>query len=88
MGVVPQGWSVVPGGWSIGIEFSFYAAFPVLALSRERISVFVNPAITFVGRVNVPAQMPPVSVFFCIRRAFEKNFPRPHPTFTARGPSI
>ncbi|HYZ22790.1 MAG TPA: hypothetical protein VE690_11595 [Rhodopila sp.] len=88
MGVVPPGWSVVPGGWSIGVEFTSYAAFPVLALSRERISVFVNPAITFVGRVNVPAQMPPGGGFFCIRRAFEKNFSRPHPTFTARGPSI
>ena len=31
MGVVADTWSVVPGGWSIGVEFTFYAAFPILA---------------------------------------------------------
>ncbi len=24
-------WTVVPGGWSIGVEFTFYAAFPLIA---------------------------------------------------------
>jgi peptidoglycan/LPS O-acetylase OafA/YrhL len=31
MGVLPNGWSVVPGSWSIGVEFTFYVAFPFLA---------------------------------------------------------
>ncbi|WP_428537432.1 acyltransferase family protein [Rhodopila sp.] len=31
MGVTKGAWSVVPGGWSIGIEFTFYSAFPILA---------------------------------------------------------
>jgi peptidoglycan/LPS O-acetylase OafA/YrhL len=31
MGVTPGAWSVVPGSWSIGVEFTFYAVFPILA---------------------------------------------------------
>jgi peptidoglycan/LPS O-acetylase OafA/YrhL len=31
MGVTPSAWVVVPGSWSIGVEFSFYAIFPVVA---------------------------------------------------------
>ncbi len=31
MGTVPHGWSVVPGGWSVGVEFTFYAIFPLFA---------------------------------------------------------
>ncbi|HEY0182151.1 MAG TPA: acyltransferase [Rhodopila sp.] len=31
MGVTPDAWSVVPGSWSIGVEFTFYAMFPILA---------------------------------------------------------
>ena len=28
---VSPGWNVVPGGWSIGVEFTFYACFPLFA---------------------------------------------------------
>ena len=31
MPVIPTKWYVVPGGWSIGVEFEFYAIFPILA---------------------------------------------------------
>jgi peptidoglycan/LPS O-acetylase OafA/YrhL len=31
MPTVPAKWTVVPGGWSIGVEFAFYALFPILA---------------------------------------------------------
>jgi peptidoglycan/LPS O-acetylase OafA/YrhL len=29
---VPDRWMVVPGGWSIGVEFTFYAIFPLMAV--------------------------------------------------------
>jgi peptidoglycan/LPS O-acetylase OafA/YrhL len=32
---VPERWMVVPGGWSIGVEFTFYVVFPLIA-SRVR----------------------------------------------------
>jgi peptidoglycan/LPS O-acetylase OafA/YrhL len=32
------GWIVVPGGWSIGVEFTFYAIFPILALGLTTLS--------------------------------------------------
>jgi peptidoglycan/LPS O-acetylase OafA/YrhL len=31
MGVTPGAWEVVPGSWSVGVEFTFYALFPLLA---------------------------------------------------------
>ena len=31
MGVAADSWGVVPGGWSIGVEFTFHAAFPLPA---------------------------------------------------------
>lgn len=38
MGVLPDGWSVVPGSWSIGVEFTFYAAFPFLVRNVTSLS--------------------------------------------------
>ena len=38
MGVTPNAWSVVPGGWSIGVEFTFYAVFPILACTITSLS--------------------------------------------------
>jgi peptidoglycan/LPS O-acetylase OafA/YrhL len=32
------GWVVVPGGWSIGVEFTFYALFPILAVVLTTLS--------------------------------------------------
>jgi len=29
---VPDRWVVVPGGWSVGVEFTFYAMFPLIAM--------------------------------------------------------
>lgn len=31
MALIPGTWNVVPGGWSIGVEFTFYAIFPIFA---------------------------------------------------------
>lgn len=38
MAVAPGTWSVVPGSWSIGVEFSFYLSFPVLACTITSLS--------------------------------------------------
>ncbi len=38
MGVTSGAWSVVPGGWSIGVEFTFYAVFPILACTITSLS--------------------------------------------------
>jgi peptidoglycan/LPS O-acetylase OafA/YrhL len=43
MTTVEGNWQVVPGGWSIGVEFSFYFMFPVLAcyvISLKRSLIF------------------------------------------------
>lgn len=32
LATVPGAWTVVPGGWSIGVEFSFYAIFPMFVV--------------------------------------------------------
>ena len=54
MGVTRGGWSVVPGGWSIGIEFTFYAAFPVLA---SIITSFGRAIFLFLGTLLVGATL-------------------------------
>jgi peptidoglycan/LPS O-acetylase OafA/YrhL len=54
MGVTPEAWSVVPGGWSIGVEFTFYAAFPVLACYITSLSRAIY---LFVGTLLVGAML-------------------------------
>jgi peptidoglycan/LPS O-acetylase OafA/YrhL len=46
-------WVVVPGGWSIGVEFSFYAVFPIFAawVTSLRRSLAVFAASIVVGAV-------------------------------------
>ncbi|WP_158921967.1 acyltransferase [Acidisphaera sp. S103] len=38
MGTTPGSWIVVPGDWSIGVEFTFYAVFPILACTITSLS--------------------------------------------------
>ncbi|HEY4172848.1 MAG TPA: acyltransferase [Rhodopila sp.] len=38
MGTTPGSWIVVPGDWSIGVEFTFYAIFPILACTITSLS--------------------------------------------------
>jgi peptidoglycan/LPS O-acetylase OafA/YrhL len=53
MGVGPNGWSVVPGSWSIGVEFTFYAVFPVLACTITSLSraIYLFLATLLVGAI-------------------------------------
>jgi peptidoglycan/LPS O-acetylase OafA/YrhL len=53
MGVLPNGWPVVPGSWSIGVEFTFYAAFPLLARNITSLSraTYLFLATALVGAV-------------------------------------
>ena len=48
MTTVDESWQVVPGGWSIGVEFSFYFMFPVLAcyvISLKRSLIFFTSSL-------------------------------------------
>ena len=50
-----RGWMVVPGGWSIGVEFTFYALFPVLATlltSLNRALLFAVAAVAIAITAN------------------------------------
>jgi peptidoglycan/LPS O-acetylase OafA/YrhL len=45
---VPDRWMVVPGGWSIGVEFTFYMIFPLLA---SRIRSYRGALIGFIAAI-------------------------------------
>jgi len=50
-----KAWSVVPGGWSIGVEFTFYALFPLLAsllTNARRAAIFFAAALPFAVLAN------------------------------------
>jgi peptidoglycan/LPS O-acetylase OafA/YrhL len=57
------GWMVVPGGWSIGVEFTFYAVFPLLisqVTSRARAGLFIALTVGAAMLLNgLPARLWP-----------------------------
>ena len=49
------GWIVVPGGWSVGVEFTFYLIFPLLAMfltTIRRAILFTTATIVFAIVIN------------------------------------
>lgn len=55
MGVTPSDWNVVPGNWSVGVEFSFYAVFPILAplmMSMRRAFLLVIVSFVVAAVIN------------------------------------
>ncbi len=63
MGVTPSDWNVVPGNWSIGLSVF------VVALSRARFGLLVNPVMGLVGRVSFSAYLSHFAVLDLIQRA-------------------
>ena len=49
---VARDWIVVPGGWSIGVEFTFYAVFPLFAL---RVTCLGRAALVFAACIAAGA---------------------------------
>jgi peptidoglycan/LPS O-acetylase OafA/YrhL len=52
---VPNRWMVVPGGWSVGVEFTFYFFFPLMALlirDIRKATIFFLATIVFACVIN------------------------------------
>jgi peptidoglycan/LPS O-acetylase OafA/YrhL len=52
---IPNDWRVVPGGWSIGVEFTFYFLFPLMARyvrSLRSAGIFFGAAVVVAGVAN------------------------------------